>query len=46
MYDIRLEQQFITRQLTGEESTSNWEVSHPGQYQQLSLFDTAIPGHI
>lgn len=33
-------------QLTGEEAASNWEVSHPEQYQQLSLFDAAVPGHI
>lgn len=50
MYHMRLEQQFLTRQLTGEEAASNWEVSHPEQYQQLSLFDAArtwayiIPG--
>jgi len=46
MYHMRLEQQFLTRQLTGEEAASNWEVSHPEQYQQLSLFDAAVPGHI
>ena len=46
MYHMRLEQQFLTRQLTGEEAVSNWEVSHPEQYQQLSLFDAAVPGHI
>ena len=46
MYHMRLEQQFLTRQLTGEEAASNWEVSHQEQYQQLSLFDTAVPGHI
>ena len=45
MYHMRLEQ-FLTRQLTGEEAASNWEVSHPEQYQQLSLFDAAVPGHI
>ena len=45
-YHMRLEQQFLTRQLTGEEAASNWEVSHPEQYQQLSLFDAAVPGHI
>ena len=46
MYHMRLEQQFLTRQLTGEEAASNWEVSHPEQYQQLSLFDAAVPWHI
>ena len=46
MYHMRLEQQFLTRQLTGEEAASNWEVSHPEQYQQLSLFDATVPGHI
>ena len=46
MYHMRLEQQFLTRQLTGEEAASNWEVSHPEQYRQLSLFDAAVPGHI
>ena len=46
MYHMRLEQQFLTRQLTGEEAASNWEVSHAEQYQQLSVFDAAVPGHI
>lgn len=46
MYSMRLEQSFLTRQLIGEETTSNWEIAHPGQYQQLSLFDTNLPGHL
>lgn len=39
MYRIPIEEQFITRQLTGEESKTNWNIEHPDTYQQLSLFD-------
>lgn len=36
---IRLEEGYITRQLTGLNSAKNWEISHPGTCEQLSLFD-------
>ena len=36
---IRLEEGYITRQLTGLDSAKNWEISHPGTCEQLSLFD-------
>ncbi len=36
---IRLEEGYITRQLTGLDSAKNWEISHPGIYEQLSLSD-------
>ena len=29
----------MTRQLTGEDSRSNWEIEHPQTYRQLSLFE-------
>lgn len=34
-----IEENFITRQLTGEDSKKNWQIEHPQSYQQLSLFD-------
>lgn len=36
---FRLEEGYITRQLTGLDSAKNWEISHPGSYEQLSLSD-------
>lgn len=39
MYRIPIEEGFITRQLTGEESNANWSIEHPKDYRQLSLFD-------
>lgn len=39
MYRIPIEEDFITRQLTGEDSRQNWEIEHPQSYHQLSLFD-------
>lgn len=36
---IRLEEGYITRQLMGLDSAKNWEISHPGTCEQLSLFD-------
>ena len=36
---IRLEEGYITRQLTGLDSAKNWVISHPGTCEQLSLFD-------
>ena len=39
MYQMRIEENFITRQLIGEDSKSNWSIENPQTYQQLSLFD-------
>lgn len=39
MYSIPIEEDFLTRQLTGEDSRSNWEIEHPQTYRQLSLFE-------
>lgn len=39
MYQMRIEENFITRQLIGEDSKSNWTIENPQTYQQLSLFD-------
>ena len=39
MYRIPIEENFITRQLTGMEQKANWELAHPPAYRQMSLFD-------
>ena len=39
MYRIPIEENFITRQLTGEDSRQAWAIEHPQTYRQLSLFD-------
>lgn len=39
MYRIPIEENFITRQLIGEDAKQNWEIDHPESYRQLSLFD-------
>ena len=39
MYQMRIEENFITRQLIGEEYKTNWDIDNPQSYQQLSLFD-------
>lgn len=39
MYRIPIEENFITGQLTGEDSRQAWEIEHPQTYRQLSLFD-------
>ncbi|MGI6499714.1 MAG: putative DNA modification/repair radical SAM protein [Anaerostipes sp.] len=39
MYRIPIEEDFITRQLIGEDSKKSWEIGHPDSYKQLSLFD-------
>lgn len=44
-YHLRIEEDFITRQLTGEEHHSAWDIEHPQTYQQLSLFDTQFAVH-
>lgn len=44
MYHMRLEQQFLTRQLTGEEAASNWEAFPSGTVSALSLFELPTLG--
>lgn len=39
MYRIPIQEDFLTRQLTGEDAKTNWEIEHPQTYRQLSLFD-------
>ncbi len=39
MYHIPIEEDFLTRQLTGEDARTTWEMGHPQTYRQLSLFD-------
>lgn len=39
MYRIPIEEDFLTRQLTGEDARTTWELEHPQTYRQLSLFD-------
>lgn len=39
MYRIPIEEDFITRQLIGEDAKQNWAIDHPQTYRQLSLFD-------
>lgn len=39
MYHIPIEEDFLTRQLTGEDAHTTWELGHPNTYRQLSLFD-------
>ena len=38
-YRTPIEENFITRQLTGNEEKALWELEHPQTYRQLSLFD-------
>lgn len=39
LYRIPIEENFITRQLTGEDKKTAWDLEHPQTYKQLSLFD-------
>lgn len=39
MYRIPIEEQYITRQLIGDNHRENWEIAHQNQYEQMSLFD-------
>ena len=41
-HPFRLEEHYITRQLTGEIARQDWDIAHPQTYEQLSLFD--MPG--
>lgn len=38
-HPFRLEEHFITRQLTDTSARKDWDIAHPQTYQQLSLFD-------
>lgn len=39
MLPVRMEENFITSQLMGEEHRRAWEIGHQESYRQLSLFD-------
>ena len=39
MYPIAIEEGVMTRCMTADESKKRWELEHPGDYRQLSLFD-------
>lgn len=39
-HKIRMEEDFITRQLIGANGVKEWEIEHPQTYEQLSLFDS------
>lgn len=42
MYSIPIEENFITRQLIGQDKKTAWELEHPQTYRQLSLFDDLL----
>jgi len=39
MYHIPIDEQYITRQLTGTNQKENWQIAHQDNTRQLSLFD-------
>ena len=39
MYPVKIEEDYISRHLVGEERRSVWDISSTNTYQQLSLFD-------
>jgi len=39
LHSTPIEENFITRQLTSEDSKKNWSIENPQTYRQLSLFD-------
>lgn len=39
LYPIRLEEDYLTRQLTGENADKLWKLEHPDTCRQLTLFD-------
>ena len=43
MYPIRMDEDYITRQLLSDQTQIPSEIRHAG-YEQLSLFDTAFLG--
>ena len=38
MYNIPIEEQYITRQLTSDNKRENWQLTHKNNYYQMSLF--------
>lgn len=47
MYPVKLDQDYITNHIVGDEKRNRWELEHHDSYRQLSLFDdmhmTAMP---
>ncbi len=43
MLPVRMEENFITGQLIGEGRRKTWEIEHPENFRQLSLFDDWRP---
>ncbi|MCI9361532.1 MAG: putative DNA modification/repair radical SAM protein [Hungatella sp.] len=39
MYPLKVDQDFITSQLLGDERRKTWDISHRDTYQQMSMFD-------
>lgn len=39
MYPVRLDEDYITECMIGEEKRRTWELEHRGMYRQLSMFD-------
>ncbi len=39
MYPVKIEEDYISRHLVGEERRSVWDISSTNTYRQLSLFD-------
>ncbi|MCU6761123.1 putative DNA modification/repair radical SAM protein [uncultured Roseburia sp.] len=39
LYPIRLEENFLTRQLTGASQQENWQITQQNSWRQLSLFE-------
>ena len=39
MAPVRIDQDYITRELVGEEKRRTWDISHGDTYRQLSMFD-------
>ncbi|MDO4330567.1 MAG: putative DNA modification/repair radical SAM protein [Lachnospiraceae bacterium] len=50
LHPIKIDQDFITSSLLGEERRNVWEIEHKDSYRQLSLFDDmhleALPGKV
>lgn len=39
MYSVKMNQDFITSQLLGEERRNAWDISQKDAYRQMSMFD-------
>ncbi len=44
MYNIPVEEQYITRQLVGTNQRENWQASHQERFEQMSVFDFIAAG--